>query len=459
MKSLKMVRKSVVIGGLAAAFLLGGTVPGLVGSAHAAEAAISNAAAQGTVAYDKVVEKELSYILGRVALYADKTDSAIREALQQGKTLVQASGLNRDELYDKLVDSMNQRIDFAAQSDKAITADNLHSIKSEAAAKISAVLSTNGYSGTQLIEVDYDEVVDNELSYIVGRVALYSNKTDGAIREALQQGKSLAQASGLNRDELYDKLVDSMNQRIDFAAQSETSITADRLNRIKSEAAAQISTVLSTQGYNDAKPVEVNYGKTVDRELSYIIGRVALYSDKTDAAIREALQQGKTLTQASGLNRDELYDKLVDSMNQRIDFAAQRDKTMTADRLNPIKSEAAAKIATALSTNGFAGTQSIKVDYDEVMEKELSYTIGRVALYSDKTDGAIREVLKKGGTLVQASGLMRDELYSKLVDSMNQRIDFAARSDTTMTADRLDRIKSEAAAKISTALSKSGYGQ
>lgn len=345
-KTLNLARKSIVIGGLAAAMLLGGTVADFGGAAYAAETTIK-------ANYEKIVESQLNFVVSNVASLANQQDNTIREALRQGKNLVEASGMNREELLDALVNSLNQSIDFAARNDKSVDPEDLKRIKSDAAAQISSILSIKGYDDSKVVNIDYDKIVERELFSIIGSVSLYANKTDNMVRESLEQGKTLVEASGLNRDELYGKLVNSMNQSIDFAAQNDKSMTADRLNQIKSEAAAQISTALSTSGYTDSRQVKIDYDKLVQRELANMIGSVALYANKTDTAIREALQQGKTLVGASGLNRDELYGKLVNSMNQSIDFAAQNDKSMTSDKLNRIKSEAAAQISTALSTNGY----------------------------------------------------------------------------------------------------------
>ncbi|RKN74206.1 hypothetical protein [Paenibacillus ginsengarvi] len=347
MKPLKLAKKSLLVGSLAAAILLGGTIPGFGGeAAYASETT-------GVVNYEKIVETHLASIIVDVASLADQQDSAIRDSLRQGKSLVEASGMKGDDLLDTLITSMNQSIDFAARDDKSVKSEELKRLKADAAGKISSILLTKGYEDKIVIEVDYKKVVEKEVSSIIGGVALYANKTDDAIRKVLEQGGTLVEASGLKSDELYDKLVNSMNQSIDFAAQNDKSITADQLNRMKSEAAAKISTALSTKGYGSTKEVKVDYDKVVETELSTIIGGVALYANKTDTAIRDALQQGKTLTEASGLERGELYGKLVDSMNQSIDFAARNDKSITADQLNRMKSEAAAKISTALSKSGY----------------------------------------------------------------------------------------------------------
>ncbi|MEF3312524.1 hypothetical protein PV433_26910 [Paenibacillus sp. GYB004] len=452
MKALKMVKKTVVVGGLAAAMMFGSAVSGFGGSAFAAEV-------KSQVNYQQVVDQNLSFVIGHVASIADREDYSIRDALSQGQSLVQASGLTSQELLNRLVESMNQSIDFAARNDKDIEKDDLNRIKSEAAGKLSTIINTNGYDDTKYSKVDYDKIVKRELSSVVILVSAYADKQDSVIRDALQEGKTLVEASGLKHGELLDKLKASISQSIDFAAKNDKTTTKEELNEIKSKAASELSKIISTNGYDDSTydAVETDYTKLAEKELSYTVIRVSAYADKKDSEIRDALRQGKTLVEASGLKHGELLDKLTASLNQSIDFAAKNDKSVEAEEISRIKSEAAGKLSKIITTNGYDDrAAAAKVDYKKLVEKELSYTAIRVSAQADKDYSTIVDALQNGKTLVEASGLKHEDLLKQLIESLNQSIDFAAKNDKTVTAEELNRIKSEAAGKLSTILSSSG---
>jgi hypothetical protein len=238
MKTLNVVKKGVVIGGLAAALLFGGTIPGFGG-------AVANAA---EVNYDKVIENQLSGLAGYVGALSNRTEGEIVLDLQSGKSLTELSGLPGTELYNQLSKSLKQSIDMAAQGDKNITSEQLNKIKSDADKKIAAVLTTGGYELTRQASVDYDKMIERYLGGITGYVGSIANKEESEVSVLLQQGKSLGEISGLGAGELAKKLTASLNQSIDMSAKNDKSITSERLQKIKSEAAARIAGIVEKGG-------------------------------------------------------------------------------------------------------------------------------------------------------------------------------------------------------------------
>lgn len=241
MKTLNVVKKGVVIGGLAAALLFGGTIPGFGG-------AVANAAEASQVNYDKVIENQISGLAGYVGALSSRTENDIVLGLQSGKNLTELSGLPGTELYNLVTKSLQQSIDMAAQGDKNITSEQLNKIKSDADKKVSAILTTGGYDLTKRANVDYDKIIDRHLGGVNGYVAALSNKEENEVLLLLQQGKNLGEISGLGAGELAKRLTASLNQSIDTSAQSDRSITKEQLQKIKSDAAARISKLVETGG-------------------------------------------------------------------------------------------------------------------------------------------------------------------------------------------------------------------
>ncbi|TNJ61966.1 hypothetical protein FE784_32985 [Paenibacillus hemerocallicola] len=449
MKTLNMVKKGVVIGGVAAALLLGSTIPGFGGAAaHAATTQID---------YKAIVERNLSGVVGYVGSIANREDSEVREELMRGQNLVQLSGLTGSELLNRLTASLDQSIDLAARNDKAITKEELGRIKSDAAKRISTIITTGGYDDTKRENVDYDTIINRYMTGLVGYVGGIANRRDSDVRELLQQGKSLTELSGLTGSELLNRLTAPLDQSIDLAARSDKTITNEKLDRIKSDAAKRISTIITTGGYDDTKRENVDYEIIIDRYMSGIVGYVGGIANRRDSDVRELLQQGKSLTELSGLTGSELLNRLTAPLDQSIDLAARSDRTITSEKLGRIKSDAAKQISTIITTGGYDDTKREYVDYDTIISRYMTGLIGYVGGIANRGDSEMRELLQQGKSLTEISGLTGSELLDRLIAPLDQSIDLAARSDNTITNEKLDRIKSDAAKQISTIISTGGY--
>ncbi|TMV45428.1 hypothetical protein FE783_29335 [Paenibacillus mesophilus] len=446
MKTLNIAKKGVIIGGVAAAILFGGTFAGIGG--------VSAYAATTQVDYKAIVERNLSSVVSYVGAIANREDSEIREELMRGQNLVQLSGMTGSELLNRLAASLNQSIDLAARSDKAITKEELERIKSDASQRISTIISTDGYDDTKR-DVDYEIIIDRHMSGLVGYVGAIANREDSEVRELLQQGKSLVELSGLTESELLKRLTTSLNQSIDLAANSDKAFTREKVDLVKRDAAQRISTIISTGGYDDTKR-DVDYEIIIDRHLSGLVSYVGAIANQEDSRVRELLQEGKSLVELSGLSDSELLKRLTASLNQSIDLAARSDKAFTKEKIDRIKSDAAQRISTIISTSGYDDTKR-DVDYKIIIDRHMSGLISYVVAIANREDSEVRNLLQEGKSLVEVSGLNQTELHDRLVDWLNQSLDLAAKSDKAFTKEKLDRIKSDAAQRISTIISTGGY--
>jgi predicted dinucleotide-utilizing enzyme len=446
MKTLNIAKKGVIIGGVAAAILFGGTFAGIGG--------VSAYAAATKVDYKAIVERNLSGVVSYVGAIANREDSEVREELMRGQNLIQLSGLTGSELLNRLTASLNQSIDLAAKSDKAMAKEELERIKSDASQRISTIISTNGYDDTKR-DVDYVIIIDRHMSGLVGYVGAIANREDSEVRELLQQGKNLVELSGLTYSELLKQLTASLNQSIDLAARSDKSFAKEKLDRIKSDASQRISTIITTGGYDDTKR-DVDYEIIVDRHISGLVSYVGAIANREDSKVRELLQEGKSLVELSGLAESELSKRLTASLNQSIDLAAKSDKSFTKEKVDQIKNVAAQRISTIISTSGYDDTKR-DVDYNIIIDRHMSGLISYVGAIANREDSEVKDLLQGGKSLVELSGLNQSELYGRLVDWLNQSIDLAAKSDKAFTKEKLDRIKSDAAKRIATIISTGGY--
>ncbi|GAA3402357.1 hypothetical protein ACFFNY_04125 [Paenibacillus hodogayensis] len=454
MKSLQMAKKTIVIGGLAAALLVGGTIPGfLSGSAHAAE---TTTATTTTSKYNAIVEQNLSGLVGYVAALSGRQENEVRNELSSGKNLADLSGIGYPELLKRLTASLNQSIDLTAQTDKTTSREEIDQVKSDSVKRLSTILTTNAYDDTKHINVDYAKIVKNNISGLVGYVAAVSGRKDTEVRSELRSGKNLADLSGIGYSQLFSRLTASLNQSIDQAAQNDKVTTSEQLSRIKSDAAARISTIITTGSYDDTVKVNVDYEKIVNDSLSSVVGYVSAIAGREESEIRTELANGKSLADLSGISQSELLNRLTVSLNQSIDHASQNDKTVSTQELSQIKSDAEKRLAEIITTNGYEDSKSVEVDYNKIIESYLGGINGYVAVLSGKRVTDISASLQGGKSLGDLSGLGADKLAKDLSASLIQSIELAAKRDKNTTQEELSRIKSDAEARILKIVSASG---
>ncbi|WP_282941160.1 hypothetical protein [Paenibacillus sp. RC67] len=200
---------------------------------------------QSNVGLDAIVNNRLALIISDAATIADKNYSDVIADLQSGKTLPQAVGLTQADLSTKLNDTIQQEINTAADQN-AIDADLVAKAKSEAGLKISEILSTAGYTGKVTEQANnISSQLDARLKGIVSDAATIADKENYEIQDMIDQGASLATATGISSMELFERLMSPVNQYIDGLSPD-----ADVVAAAKAKAADQVRTWVEF-GYNN----------------------------------------------------------------------------------------------------------------------------------------------------------------------------------------------------------------
>jgi hypothetical protein len=208
-ENMKKISKKILTGTIAATFLIGGA-----GLLHNTQA---NAATKGTSAVqssnvstnDHAKQGHESNLIQEAATILGVDLTTITDQLNQGKTLVQVAqdkGVTEDVLLQKLTDAENQSIDAAVTAGK-ITQAQADKQKSGLAADLKKeVENTEQHDGHE--KGDFADKA--ALSQILGI-------TSQELTTNLQAGQSLAeiaQAKGINEDQLISKIKDSMTNKL-----------------------------------------------------------------------------------------------------------------------------------------------------------------------------------------------------------------------------------------------------
>jgi hypothetical protein len=208
-ENMKKVSKKILTGTIAATFLIGGA--GLLHNTQANAATTGTSAVQSSNAStnDHAKRGHGSNLIQEAATILGVDQTTIIDQLKQGKTLVQAAqdkGVTEDVLLQKLTDAENQSIDAAITAGK-ITQAQADKQKSGLAAHLKK-------------EVENTEQHDgHEKGAFADKAALSQilGITSQELTTNLQAGQSLAeiaQAKGINEDQLISKIKDSMTNKL-----------------------------------------------------------------------------------------------------------------------------------------------------------------------------------------------------------------------------------------------------
>lgn len=186
--------------------------------------------------------------------------------------------------------------------------------------------------------------------------------------------------------------------------------------------------------------------------LKDVVGRAASLSSQDSQTVKDALSSGATLAQATGLSQSELVDKLVDQFNSDMDLEASKG-TLSSNELAQLKASARSALSDAVASNGLAAAKS---EGDAVVSARLRQIISDTASLSGIGSVDLKNALRQGQNLLQASGLDETTLVDGLTQKLNLDIDMLA-SRGLWTAEELSALKADGKKKIERIISTNGY--
>jgi hypothetical protein len=296
---------------------------------------------------EQIITNNLNSLLERTAFFANIELAELQRQVDQGITILQASGVKSSELLEFLISNLNQELDNAVASSGS-TQDVLKKAKDTGAQSIHSALTTSGYKQVSASsKIDLAAVGAKRLETIIEDTAFVSDRSATDVESDLSRGYTLVQASGWTASELQEKLVSLLNQDIELAAAGST-YSRSEIEQVKQAASAQIRSLLFQTGITRNKSAAaVDFQQIIDRRLNSLISDISFLSGNDRNAIEDAVNKGSSLAQASGLTKKELLDRLTDLVSQDMDVAAaQQDQP--AGKLMEWKSQARIQIAAKL---------------------------------------------------------------------------------------------------------------
>ncbi|WP_379215393.1 hypothetical protein [Paenibacillus sp. GCM10012303] len=418
------------------------------------EVAVSSQTA-GPITYaDLLVRKQLSQIVTLASAYADSDIdySSYLESVYSGKSLAEAAGVSPGDLYDQLMASYRQTVEAEVAAGYLTGTEGDQAVQALSSA-VSAAVSGSWDQDSRLSVTDAgQDLVQLHVNRIVPNAAIFIEGSSAGLLQALLAGQSLAEATGLSADSLSAQLESQLSADLDQAVRS-GKLRAEDAEARKAEGAKAIREAVSTPAYDRTSSAWMDrFGeRLLARQLDSAERLAAVLSSKDYSDVLEALEQGSTLAEATGLSDSELSDQLGVSIRQAID-AAWLDGSLSRQAADQWKAKADEALNRLIRGETPDGT--LQADAAIALGSTRNI-VKNSASYAGLSYGELKEALAAGQTLVQATGLTEAELLGALQAGAEHYIAGAVQSG------RLDRAegatREEAYSLIRAAIQTAGY--
>lgn len=304
-------------------------------------------------------------------------------------------------------------------------------------------------AGSPAAAADKVNPLDARIRTIVGDTAYVSWKSEGEIRSALADGKTLLEAAGLSSDDLTGRLARLVFGDIDSVLES-GSLTAEEAEVLKRDAAAKLENAVSVPGYRQK---DAEYFKNLVADT--VLNSTAILSDKDQSDLQDSLMGGSSLAEASGLGVDSLAAMLIDSYNRSIDDAVARLE-LASDEVETVKKETADWVKEVLRTKGYVPAS--RTGADAMIRSHLQAVTLHTAELMDADLGDVTAALDGGRSLAEISGFGAGGLLTKLAGLAGSDLDAAAAAGR-LTAEQAAEAKQQAEEQLKAVIQIGGYGR
>jgi uncharacterized protein YidB (DUF937 family) len=440
------MKKKMMIGSLSAAMVLSIGATGTIHTAWAAESVQEQTVQAAAAAAVSLVDARIISVVEDAAYVSWKNADEIRLALQDGKSILAASGLNEMDLLGRLARLAYQDIDAAVAGGKLKT-EEADALRSEAAVKLHKVIAVEGYE-----RKSPDYFIEKLDRTIIADTSFVSGVEQADIQESLWYGNHLAEASGLGQEVLAEKLMQNINKEIDSAL-ARLELTADEAKAAKEQAAAQLKETIMKKGFEKPK-YWADTDAIIQARINTVIEDTASVLEMDAYYLELALKEGRNLSGATGLSVEDLLSKLSDKVNSDL-YAAYNRGELKAETVETAKADAAEQLRKVILTYGYEKTQA-PADYSGILQSRMKSIFEDAAAAAGVDAYDIKSSVGRGASLAEASGFTEQELLDKLSALAATDLE-TARSNGKLTAAEAEQALSEAVKVLKETVGLKGY--
>lgn len=303
-----------------------------------------------------------------------------------------------------------------------------------------------------------DLLLRHYIARIADYAAAFASSDYDAFMQDFQEGQSLAEASGLSKAELADKLVGAFEQRLEAEVRAGT-LTTDEATQASAEASMAILGAVSAEQGQAKLPSDGIDGRDIrNAHIHSIVQTVAFLYELDARELKEALRDGSNLAEASGQSAEDLTSAIAERLDRELE-AAVRAGQLSETAANERRAEGTEAIRTIVTTAGYDPDETVWMRQfgDRLLRGELGFAVPLAAAHAGIDINDVLAALAGGETLLSASGLSETEL----LDLLGERVGLAIEQawlDGKLSANMAERLRAEADVQIKAVIHTVGYG-
>ncbi|MCY9662760.1 hypothetical protein P5G65_25615 [Paenibacillus chondroitinus] len=384
--------------------------------------------------------------------------SDFSDLLHNGSSLATASGLALSELSSSLIEQFG--IDTSNEVKQGtLTDEEAANLQQQFREGIASWVQQSWprANAASYLPKDGKSIIQNRLNHIISDAATASAVAETDIRQALQSGDSIADATGMDAQALDSTLNTLLGGDLD-AAVNAGSLKADQRDQLAVSGADQIWQTIEKKGYDEqTTPWMEKYGqallnKKLDPDM--MIQAASAFAGKDYQDIMDGLAAGQSLVTASGLASADLSAQLLDAVSRDLDNEWNAGN-LSAQLRDQLKKSAAEAIDKAIDQDGYG--QAANGSSNHVIAAEsIQALVEDSANYAEAAVTDLRQSLADDHTLVEATGKDESDLSSYLQQNAHAYIKQAVEKGWLNAADQA-ATESEADSLVQDAINRRGY--
>ncbi|MFD0693880.1 hypothetical protein ACFQZT_07235 [Paenibacillus sp. GCM10027628] len=343
----------------------------------------------------------------------------LRKALRDGKSLVEASGLDASALNDVLTALLNQDLEAAVKAG-SLPADQLEKAEKDGASALWDAANTKGYdpATTPWMEQFGQRLLADKLdpASIIQEAAVFAGKDAGDVQSALAAGQNLTTASGMAESDLTSQLTADVDQALENEWEA-GNLSVKLLTKLEKNAADALQKAINTNGYGTQAAAGTSRTALAAESIRSIVADSAGYAGVAVSDLRGKLAAGQTLVEATAVDQAELTGALQSHIDTFLDAAVQKGWLAQEDE-QATKTEAYRLLNDAVTT----GNYKAPVDAKQYLTDRLDRIVDDAAQVTDTKSDEVLKSLAGGKSLAQAVGVDADSLLLKLLRHANEEI-------------------------------------
>jgi len=384
--------------------------------------------------------------------------SDFSDLLHNGSSLATASGLALSDLTTSLIEQFGLDTAYEVQQG-TLTGQEAAGLQQQFKAGIAGWVQQawSGANAASYLPKDGKGIIQNRLNRIVSDAATVSAVAETDIRQALQSGQSIAEATGMDAQALSSALNALLGADLD-AAVSAGSLKAGQRDQLANSGADQIWQITQKKGYDEqTTPWMEKYGQALLHDKldpDMIIQATAAFAGKDYKDIMDGLAAGQSLVTASGLASADLSAQLLDAVSRDLDNEWNAGN-LSAQLRDQLKKSAAESIDKAIDQDGY-GQAAAGSSNQAIAEESIQALVEDSANYAVAAAADLRQSLAGGQTLVEATGKDEEDLSSYLQQNAHAYIEQAVQKGWLNASDQA-ATESEADSLVQDAINRQGY--